>query len=448
MAFQVLARENDGGVELRAGRLRGDLLISMLNAEHVSSGASPEVQLLLKCSRRVVDAETVESLRRLVESGIDWDLVATLAYRHGVEGLVYRNLLSLCSDLLPTEVAARLRARTLVNAQQTLNQTRALLSILEQLKARGISATPYKGPILGATAYGDLSLRQSCDLDIVVRRADVVRAVETLTSAGYRLEPTRASMAEVARLLSSKKDFRLVSEDGRIVVELHWRLMGKHFYFPYEVESLWEHLVPVEVSGKKVLNIPPADSLVILSAHGLKHLWLRLLWIADISELIRNNPNLDWDATLRLAEKHRARRILLLGLYLAHRLLEAPVPAEVFALIAADKRVQTFGDRLSELITRSDDPAFHDDEQYPYESYPAFISMRESMRDKVRLGWRYFLGFLHVAFTPNKLDRELMPLPSSLSFLYHLLRPVRLIKQYRFGSSDRSAKTLNDKPLH
>src|SRR3712207_8653927 len=39
-------------------------------------------------------------------------------------------------------------------------------------------------------------------------------------------------------------------------------------------------------------------SLLILCVHGTKHIWGRLSWICDVAELLRTQPDMDWEYVL------------------------------------------------------------------------------------------------------------------------------------------------------
>jgi hypothetical protein len=59
-----------------------------------------------------------------------------------------------------------------------------LLQTLELLRESGIQTVPFKGPALAVQAYGDLSLRQYDDLDLLIHEADVPRAYQLLIANG------------------------------------------------------------------------------------------------------------------------------------------------------------------------------------------------------------------------------------------------------------------------
>ncbi|GAG91885.1 unnamed protein product, partial [marine sediment metagenome] len=82
--------------------------------------------------------------------------------------LLYQSLKKTCPEAVPDDTLEQLRAYFLTNAKRNLFLTGKLLRLLELLKDNGILAVPFKGPVLAESVYGDLSLRQFADLDILV----------------------------------------------------------------------------------------------------------------------------------------------------------------------------------------------------------------------------------------------------------------------------------------
>src|SRR5262245_49297473 len=118
-----------------------------------------EVQLVLCCARAHMDAERVRQLRGLLREDLDWSDVLQTAHRHAVMPLVYHNLKTLCPDAVPQAIFSQLRARFFANVGHNLFLTQKLLMLLRLLEMEGISAIPYKGPVLATVVYGNLALR-------------------------------------------------------------------------------------------------------------------------------------------------------------------------------------------------------------------------------------------------------------------------------------------------
>ncbi len=281
-----------------------------------------------------MDADSAARIRSLLRDDIDWSALLQTALSHGVMPLLYRSLSSTCPDAVPKVFLEQLRAAFYANAAHNTLLARELLKLLRLLETDGIPALPFKGPVLAASVYGNLALRQFGDLDILIREQDAERAREILLSNGYR-RLTQISAAHAAAFHRARKVYELVRQDEKILVELHWAITSWTFFFPLNPAHLWERLETGSLEDTPVRTLAPEDLLLILCVHGAKHYWSRLGWICDVAELLRVHPGLKWTAILLQAKQLGGRRILFLGLFLAHVLLDAELPKEVWKEINA-----------------------------------------------------------------------------------------------------------------
>jgi len=367
------------------------------------------------CARASLDAEHARGVRALAQDHLDWDWVLARARPHGAAPLLRRHLSSACPDAVPPRVLGTLAACNRTDARRTLRLTAELLRLLDLLAAHGIPAVPLKGPALAAALYGDVSLRPFRDLDLLVREADVPGALALLGDQGYRRQETFTPPQEAAVLRATRHHF-LARPDGDIV-ELHWALGPDDLGFPQDLEDLWARLAPVCVGGREVPALAPADLLLFLCAHGAKHLWQRLGWIADVAELVRR-AELDYDALAARARAAGGRRVLRLGLFLAWHLLDAPLPAPLARSLAADRSVMALAVMVRERLFR--DPA----------SPPSGLELlRFHTRARERLGDRV-RGAVRAIATPGVGEWALVRLPDRLYPVYYVLRPLRLAGKY------------------
>src|SRR5690606_15715096 len=121
-------------------------------------------------------------------------------------------------------------------------------------------------------------------------------------------------------------------------LELHWALAMRHPLGALTLDALREGAGTVELEGLRARTFAPEDLTLALCLHGARHMWERLAWLCDLRELLRC-ARLDWDRLLARASRCGGRRVLLLGLHLAGRQLDAPLPETVRALAAADPAV-------------------------------------------------------------------------------------------------------------
>jgi hypothetical protein len=378
-----------------------------------------EYQVVLACARARRDGETTRRLRELCAAPLDWSLVVDTAFGHGLMPLVAWQL-SQCADLVPSATMQRLRERFQRNAVRNVALTTELGRLLGLLAAHGIAAIPYKGPALAMLAYGDLALRHFVDLDILVRKDDVLPASRILMAEGYRAHLS-LTLAQEAAFLDQHCEYAFGRERDGSSVELHWEIVPPEFGLPVSGWRLWDDLRPISLLGRPAFSPAAEDLLVILCAHGSKHLWNRLGWICDVAELIRSHPGLDWPRALDRARALGAERMVRLGLALAAQLMEVELPPRVGAQIAADRHTRGLAARIGHWLVSGTLPP-----ERSLREARVHLAMRERLRDKLRYARR-------LAFTGTIEDWQSTPLPRSLFFLYGVLRPLRLARKHWRG---------------
>ena len=385
----------------------------------------PELQLILACARTEINDEAATQISQLLQTNLNWKYLLRKARQQGVTPLIQRTLSDGFRDAVPDHVFQQLQDVALFNAQYNLLRTLEMLKILRLLELKRIGALPFKGPVLAEVAYGNLGLREFGDLDILIHKRDLKAAKDLLLCQGYRLGVPLTWVQKRLPRLSKRKDMIFVKDEGRIIVELHWRLTGNFFPLPFNMKRLWKHLVPVPIAGVVVNGLPPEELLLYLCTHGGRHSWMRLAWICDVAELIRIHPGLDWDGLLDRGRALGCERMLALGLLLASELLGASLPANVSTRIQSDPKVHLAAMRVRELLHQREDIVLGI--SYLYHHH---LLVRERLRDRMRIYLHYFQRYVHLAVTPNERDHELVPLPGHLWFFYYMLRPIRLVREY------------------
>jgi hypothetical protein len=72
----------------------------------------------------------------------------------------------------------------------------------------------------------------------------------------------------------------------------------------------------------------------------------RLHWLCDIAELLRANTSLNWNSIISQASE-TVNNDAVAGIFLANRLLAAPVPQQLIPLLRADTHVTELADYVS-----------------------------------------------------------------------------------------------------
>ena len=329
--------------------------------------------------------------------------------------MVYRQLNQHACDLVPQPDLTRLKQYFRENSARNVVLTAELCRLIRLFANEGIEAIPYKGPILSLFAYDDISLRRFVDLDVIVKKHDVVRARDLLLADNYELsKPLTVEQQEL--LLRTQHNLQFSKDNRRLIVELHWEVAPQLFASTVQTDTLWQDLVHLDLNGTTVNTLSADDLLFSLCVHGSRHLWERLGWICDVAELI-SRREMSWTALLDRAGRADNERMFLLGLYLAEALLDAPLPAEVKRRCEADRRLKVLAANIVEHL-------FNGPEHVPATS-GEILKYNLGVRKSLGARTRYLVHMLR----PSDGDVTAYSLPT---FAYYFTRPFRLL--FRSGN--------------
>ena len=211
----------------------------------------------------------------------------------------------------------------------------ALAALLDAFDGAAIPVIPLKGPHLAEALWEDPGLRPFTDLDLLVRRADVPRAVELLGTLGYRaLEWERPLAYELAHATAAVF-VPAAADPSAFPVDLHWDLVG----FPagarphgLDVEEVWARAERAEAGGRPVLRLAREDLLLYLALHlAVHHPLAGAAWEPDVALLLRRHGgDLDWERVVERARRWSVSGAVYLALRLVEERFSPGVPAAVF----------------------------------------------------------------------------------------------------------------------
>lgn len=382
-----------------------------------STAGLPEAEILLCCARSALGVDCTERMGTLLEGGLRWmELLDRVGYNCMLPCL-YRAMQSVpafeSDELVPPEVRDELR----LAHESTIVRNRLLLSSLLQavecLQAHGIWAIPFKGPEMAPTIYGAIDVRVFHDIDLLVRRGDLLAARQVLLEQRYD-EPPGESVDDMSESeLASLYSLQFLRGDPAIELDLHWRVTWPHLSVRIEPEQLWANARPMRIESATIPTLAPEDLFLVLCAHGAKHQWSLLKWVGDVAALLRAHPEFDWDVCWRRAHSIGAERMVALGLYLVRELFCVQLPPAIQQRVDADTEVRTLAFGVTENLFTG--PTVEPSRDARWFSF--FLHVRERVADKIR-----FASYL--ARQPGVAARWQLPLPALLSALYYPARPA------------------------
>lgn len=379
-----------------------------------------EVELLICCARRQVDQEKLAVVRRLLQLEIDWDYLLEKAEKHRVFPLLCNALIPIFRDLIPEKIQKILKSYCFEVIAYNLQMAGYLLKIIELFRQNNILAVPVKGPALAQVVYGNLALREFSDLDIFIHKEDAIKARDLLLKQDYTLD-LQLSKGQEKSYLGHENFFSLVNHQQRIVVDLHWELSGRYNLVPITLEIIENELTIVTLNGEAVPGLPLEKMLVYLCVHSSSHCWLCLEWIVCVAELLHANPGINWQQIFNWSSQLHCQRMVLLGVCLSVDLFDVVIPDCVQEKIKVDKGVITLSEEISLQILDGKTGISGNEISWRFSSI--HFRVRDSFFDKCHYAGRLF-------FRPTIAEWQQYPLPSWLSFMYYLLRPYRLVREW------------------
>jgi len=389
----------------------------------VHNDFSKENIFILDCLKRLL-SKTFDYENVSLPGSLNWDYIITTSDLNGVIPLLAKTINLYLKDSIPSDVLNTVTEMNREIAVSNLVKLKELFNIDRQLKETEINTLVLKGPGMGAEIYGDLSLRPFGDLDILINKENVAEAVKILKYNGYEY---CFDLTEKQIEIYKKSPIYLIDHDMHysfynplksIYLELHWALMPEKYSFSQDINEIFSNAVPVSVNSGRFDVLGDEDLIIYLSIHGAKHYWSRMIWIFDITSFIERKKNINWELVIAKSEELNCRRSLLLSLYLAGDLFSVEIPKIFGTYINNDKAVSVLGENVKQNFQK-----IYDLEKIETYNKTFFLKSMESTSDKL-------LYIADLLFNPTIYEVEVIIFPKELSFLYYILRPLRLIKKY------------------
>ncbi len=288
---------------------------------------------LLDCLRGGPGAPPRHEAPDLSRAG--WDLFVRRARTQHVVPLIYRRLRTAAAGSVPPDVLASLHRRVRRVALRNAGLFSELRAVALSFRQAEIPLMLLKGALLAPDVYGDASLREMSDLDLLVRRDDLAPALRHLLDLGFR--PREELPDDVADRLTRFHHVPPLSR-GRGPIELHWTLLAPDRAPATPLEEIWERAEPVVLAGAEALAPSLEDLLLHTCAHAAyNHAFeAGLRPYCDIRHILeKRGREIRWPLLLDRSRAWGWDPGVLLALLLSHRLTASAVPRAVLDQAAA-----------------------------------------------------------------------------------------------------------------
>lgn len=182
------------------------------------------------------------------------------------------------------------------------SQMNQMLQLFEELR---IDVIPLKGTMFAEKYYHHLGARSTSDIDLLVKEADVEKAIHAVKKLGYTIEESRIPFH--FHVNYSKW---IPGSDIPIMVELHWNLV-KEKTANFQIEEIWNNSTTLE-GFKHIKKLSDLDLFYVICLHGWRHNLESLKYFIDIIQLILQlGKKIDYEKLLEMATQHQTKKRIL-----------------------------------------------------------------------------------------------------------------------------------------
>lgn len=229
------------------------------------------------------------------------------------------------------------------------------IAAVEVLAGAGIPVLASKGLVLANIYYDNPALRPMSDIDIMVPAPRALDALAALTASGWmETSQSRAQWGSRRAAMMVLNHGIGLQHDRYGEIDLHWRLSAESGTAAVG-DRYWQHAVPFEIEGAKLLRLDPAHLLLHVIIHGLRpNILPPLRWVADAAMVLRRDgATLDWPRLHGMARDLHVGHRLQSGLAYLRDEIGIALPGEALA----DAVPPSWVERTEEWIRQAESKA-------------------------------------------------------------------------------------------
>jgi Uncharacterised nucleotidyltransferase len=319
---------------------------------------------------------------------VDWDYTVKKIMQEGVAGAIFHNLRKNHAEhLVPSTAYAALSDQYNMNLRTNLSIIGKLKPILVLLKQSEIPCIVLKGIALAEHVYPSIAMRGMSDIDLLIRKPNLLAVNRLLESQGYI-----AMDSSVSRAMNNPEgylaslDYR--KENGSLLnLHIHWHIVNTSvpatmFIKDVDMERIWEKAITVRVADADAHMLCPEHLVIYLCEHALRigHSFDRLILITDILYSLKAYERIiDWDSLLEESRRFNLDRLVFFGLSIVKSYTSVNVPDEYLRLLMPSDF--SMGERLFMNLQTNN-------RRIRGSSYFIYLAMNRRVSDKVKFLFR------------------------------------------------------------
>ena len=293
--------------------------------------------LIRHCSTTDIDEKTMLIIKKILSQHLNWDYFLQQVKKKDTAPLIYKTFLN--REGTETRVPAHVQRFLKDSYYSVLASNISLIQTLERIaqdfKSESIDVICYKGAMLAEQVYRDSGLRPMGDIDLLIRKEDIVKADNILRRNGYSM-PLEIKGFDGFSPGQYRNSFLYRSENRfSNAVHLHWHVVN---FSPYDeriiqkinMDRVWHESIPVRLGNADLRTFSLHHEIIFLCMHALNHAFYPLLRLCDINELLRlRKDDINWDRLVKDSFEFHLSKCVYYVLYLVSTMLKAEMPETV-----------------------------------------------------------------------------------------------------------------------
>ncbi len=290
---------------------------------------SLELQTLIESIKLVLLKSNEATFTALIHSpALDWLRLQNMLEYHRIRPVFYEACRMIGFD---NQFVSRVRnfTKRQVMANMTIGQELGRLLFL--FKENRIEILPYKGILFLEKLYQNQPLRESGDVDVLVKTDDAFNSIKILLKDGYKIsskfteindfdDNTLVEIIERSPWKELGLDKTLASGIN-VHLDFHWGFHETFHQYYISIEELFKKS-NIEIFQKKEVLIPKIEIIfkMLLNHHGGRGCWLRLKDLCDLIAFQKQFPELSLDNLSSFASEMKMQRVFEVGIQISNEL--------------------------------------------------------------------------------------------------------------------------------
>lgn len=290
---------------------------------------SLELQILVEAIKLVLLKSNEKKFSELIHSSsINWNKLQKMLEYHRIRPVFYEacRMVGFENDWVIR--AGKFTKRQVMTNLATGQELGRILSIFQEEK---IKILPYKGILFSEKLYQNRPLRESGDVDVLVKPEDALNSLKILLKDGYKIsqkfteitdfgEDTLIEIIERSQWKELGLDKVLVS-GVNVHIDFHWGFSETFHQYHTPMEELFEKS-SIDSFQRRLLLIPNTEIIfkMMLNHHGGRGCWLRLKDFCDLIAFRLQFPEILPEKLHLFASEMKMQRIFNVGMQIADEL--------------------------------------------------------------------------------------------------------------------------------